>query len=401
MPKQPGRPQFVPPMQVEIIKRLLQEDGEPNMSKIGRELQREGHTNASSTGRRWAAAVHAEAYVTATPNNHIYTQPRAEDVETVQVKTAENQRKVAQVLAGYRASGEDVYMVGAADAHCPGVNQDAVELAWRCAEAWFAGQENTLYIDMGDVWHLSTQSTYTPDMPFVYKRPHKKLLSVDELLYTLESYRRYEAGWASVVKDRIKITGNHDIRFLRYMMRVASSVSEFGAIQLMDLMEEVGVHFLGWGVDRVLLRDDFLVLHGEYARKWPGASAKGTMEMNLWTENVVQGHVHRVNSNAYTRSDGRVVFGWEVGTLGELQPEYRNTHHNWQPGVFFARYNPNNQEPIEAHNIPFLVRKYGGIKYLTADFLGQEFRVKHTPSSGYDKMVARGDFLGMLDNDLI
>jgi hypothetical protein len=124
------------------------------------------------------------------------------------------------------------------------------------------------------------------------------------------------------------ITGNHEMRLMRYLWQhpEIANLRDLAIPHLLGL-DELGVEF--WGENAPYSFHDFLIEHGDIARKHSGYTARGMMEKR--STSGLSGHSHRLASHYYTCHGGDFVW-FENGCLCDRRPEYLFGAPNWQQG---------------------------------------------------------------------
>lgn len=135
------------------------------------------------------------------------------------------------------------------------------------------------------------------------------------------------------------IMGNHETRLYRYLYQNApplAGLSQVSIQYLLNLKEHRVVVLPYLAVYLVRGGSSFVITHGQFARKNPGASALA--EMQKWGESGASGHTHRASKIAYTYPDGRTLFWVEIGCLCAPDKDYAPTP-NWQHAFAILEWN--------------------------------------------------------------
>jgi predicted phosphodiesterase len=160
--------------------------------------------------------------------------------------------------------------------------------------------------------------------------------------YELRVFKDVLKALKSYLKCRIIIKeGNHDERFVNYMMAQAPALLGIEAFRLDVLInndvvngkcQPSGVDALVIPARRALKVNQLNIVHGHEFGKAvfsPVNPARG-----LYTkakECAIQGHLHQTSSHTEKTMDSRLIATWSVGCLCDLSPEYAR-YNNWNHG---------------------------------------------------------------------
>jgi len=122
--------------------------------------------------------------------------------------------------------------------------------------------------------------------------------------------------------------GNHEFRLRRYLRSEAKALAMLRDLRIEKLLgfDELRIRFQPH--DRPYRVGSLLFTHGQLARKWSGASARGHFER--FGTCCIHGHTHRLGA-FYHRDIGDTYVAHENGCLCNLNPDYV-TAPDWQSG---------------------------------------------------------------------
>lgn len=155
----------------------------------------------------------------------------------------------------------------------------------------------------------------------------------EELDDTNDVRNAYRAAAPNAVIDETE--GNHDSRLRTFVQMNARALTSLRDLQPEKLnawaVNEINPH----GDNGFLLRENFLVKHGNMVRGEAGASAKA--ELTAAGISGTSGHTHRLAQYAkagYVRREW-----WEGGCLCRLDPDYvAGGVPNWQNGMLVGQF---------------------------------------------------------------
>lgn len=329
------------------------------------DLVKAGVARKARTARGWFRAYHTEKrWRTATSHGHNFTPPASTELKSVGERFVENRQKWSQWIADRKKDSPIITAVIYGDVHAPDFDTAAVNLFGEVANIWMEGEENPLFVDNGDTFDFESLSRWE-NMPRDWAATHPdEVYYHDPLTLTWSFYTAFHNQIivpAAPNAFRVGLSGNHDVRFWK-------QADEDTAHNLLNKLDDMGIVFLGAGVNRLMIGDGFRVLHGTRARKAEGASIRATIENSAFGIPVeAQGHVHRVNTHYRSMIDGTVTTAFEIGSLQNRAPIWSNELQNWQQGCLLARINLNDSTDNEFHNILFQRVKVGNTYYYQAD----------------------------------
>jgi predicted phosphodiesterase len=130
------------------------------------------------------------------------------------------------------------------------------------------------------------------------------------------------------------VLGNHDVRMRRYIMEHGRALASLRALDLGELIGAKDVELTIHEPHGFLLRQDFLVKHGDVIRKGAGSSAKA--ECLSAGISGISGHSHRLAS---WRQTGYTSLRWtEAGTLSRIDPPYTIGPPDHQQGMAVGHF---------------------------------------------------------------
>ena len=163
---------------------------------------------------------------------------------------------------------------------------------------------------------------------------------------------------------RIILEGNHDARLQKKLLNDASQFhgikavgDEYPAMSLPNLLklDKIGHEYIGgYPANEYQYREDLIFIHGSGG----GANPTKKLQEKYPNENVVQGHLHRINSEMHTRRDGRYIGKYIMGLMGKIDgslPSVNNgidstgksvkKYEQWQQGAMIINdYGDGNYE---------------------------------------------------------
>jgi len=122
--------------------------------------------------------------------------------------------------------------------------------------------------------------------------------------------------------------GNHEFRLRKYLQTEAKALALLRALKIEKLLEFGDMRIQFRRHDQPYRVGSLLFTHGQLARKWSGASARGHFEKYGCC--VIHGHTHRLGA-FYHRDIQDTYAAWENGCLCNLNPDYV-TAPDWQQG---------------------------------------------------------------------
>ena len=132
---------------------------------------------------------------------------------------------------------------------------------------------------------------------------------------------------------------------------------EYPAMSLPNLLklDKIGHEYIGgYPANEYQYREDLIFIHGSGG----GANPTKKLQEKYPNENVVQGHLHRINSEMHTRRDGRYIGKYIMGLMGKIDgslPSVNNgidstgksvkKYEQWQQGAMIINdYGDGNYE---------------------------------------------------------
>lgn len=162
------------------------------------------------------------------------------------------------------------------------------------------------------------------------------------------------------VRAKIKLSGNHEDRYRRYLWDMAKSLP---ASMVRGLHEPECLDLAGWqvyGYRQELDLAGVRIAHGNIVRKIAGWSGRAEFDIRLCSG--VSGHVHRAAIYRKT-AGGRAYFWVENGCLCRKDLPYVGSGGNdWQTAITVLRHDGRNVQP-EQVVIHDYVAYFGGRKY--------------------------------------
>lgn len=186
--------------------------------------------------------------------------------------------------------------------------------------------------------------------------------------------------------------GNHEERLLTYPAFNAPALISLDALKPSTMLglDELEInHHPRCGF---LLREDFLVEHGQVIRKHAGDSAKARLNDTLISG--IMGHTHRLGSA--TRSGYRELRWFEQGCLCQLNPDYVIGEANWKQGFAIGTHSTRSSNfdvqliPVVGEGFIFDGKHYGDTNAEINLFSGPEFTDKIPLFEHYDKTLPIG-----------
>lgn len=159
---------------------------------------------------------------------------------------------------------------------------------------------------------------------------------VDTLQEEIGAYGRFVGHVRAAAGEEVEILqtpGNHEARLERYLQDNAPALRSLDALTLPSLLR-FSERRVQWFRDEIVLAErNLVVTHGEKVRNFAGLSVKAEMEKRRFQVSVYINHTHRMGAVYATAPySGKVVGGWEGGTLHKLETEYVR-HPDWQLGM--------------------------------------------------------------------
>lgn len=163
---------------------------------------------------------------------------------------------------------------------------------------------------------------------------------------------------------RIILEGNHDSRLQKKLLNDASQFhgikavgDEYPAMSLPNLLklDKIGHEYIGgYPANEYQYKDDLIFIHGSGG----GTNPTKKLQEKYPNENVVQGHLHRINSEIHTRRDGKYIGKYIMGLMGKIDgslPSVNNgidsigkpikKYEQWQQGAMIINdYGDGNYE---------------------------------------------------------
>ena len=177
----------------------------------------------------------------------------------------------------------------------------------------------------------------------------------------------------SGAKEMIWLDGNHEDRIRKLLWKNTEVIQKFGqkaaedtahALSMPNILEfeKFGFQYRPY-MEEVQL-GKLLVVHGTWARKHSGYSARAAFEK--YGKSVLVAHSHRLGAHYVTQHEEQYG-AWENGCLCELSPEWSRIN-NWQHG-FSVVHVDEKTGWFNVQQIPILKRKlffYGAETFTSA-----------------------------------
>ena len=161
--------------------------------------------------------------------------------------------------------------------------------------------------------------------------------------------------------------GNHEVRLQRYLIKKSPELSDILALEdLLELDKE-------WIVVNKSTKENYVQIGDLYVGHWDRVSKHSSYTVkNIIDDygvNIIQSHTHRLGMYTKRYMD-RTVYGWEIGCLQELSPDWAG-HVNWQHGfAVLEPYDRGKQYTM------FLVKINNGNGDYSFSYAGKRFSVK-------------------------
>jgi predicted phosphodiesterase len=130
--------------------------------------------------------------------------------------------------------------------------------------------------------------------------------------------------------------GNHEARFLKYLLRKAPELLATDCFDLMSFVRFISgrqdaTHRVEWvGGQRIIRSGKLALLHGHEFRGGGGVNPARWLYLRTG-ENAVCGHFHRTSEHSEPSLSGEQRGAWSTGCLCHLSPEYLR-HNKWNHG---------------------------------------------------------------------
>lgn len=175
----------------------------------------------------------------------------------------------------------------------------------------------------GDLADFSYISRWTEGMP--------GMLEGKRLKTDFDAIREEIKFFKKCTKEFIYLEGNHEERIKKFLDKTPVLK---GVLSLEALCEEEGVPYIETGYQPYKILDDLYVTHGISFNKY---FASWTVEkMN---ENIVAFHTHRTQTYTTSFPTGKIVTGYGIGCLSDVNPPYvagkRITGHTNSFGILY------------------------------------------------------------------
>jgi len=245
-----------------------------------------------------------------------------------------------------------------ADLHAPEQDNRAVELACRIIQDC---KPDNVIIN-GDSEDFREASTFTeaPDVRLLLQR------SIDE------AYKKHTEIKSAASGAKFKfIIGNHEVRWLRYLMNhpVIYSLEALTLEELLKL-KELEFEFVRDEVE--LVGGRLIVTHGIRYSKYAGRAVEKEIADRMYQQSVIIGHNHKVGT-VTARGPRLAVGGWEIGCLQKLEPHYKK-HPNWTQGIgVLSEWGNADSQHFSVENLIFTGK---GDNPRRCIFRGKEYEVK-------------------------
>ncbi len=161
-------------------------------------------------------------------------------------------------------------------------------------------------VNLGDWFDFSYISRFSEGIPGASEG--KRLAKDIELLRKeIQYYKRYTGEY-------IYLSGNHDDRVMKYLEKNPVMKGLFG---IDEVCKEESVQFIPTVKQPFKILDDLYVTHGLTFSKYAASQMVEKAGVSL-----VAGHTHRQQSYVHQYTDGRILYGATIGTLGPVNPSY-------------------------------------------------------------------------------
>lgn len=234
-------------------------------------------------------------------------------------------------------------------------------------------------VDLGDTTDFSELSRYPADSDHFQ----------GTLQPSLQRTHDFFAQFSSVTPnaERVTVDSNHVKRLTDYVLKnalplynVKATGEKYPAISYPGLLrlDDIGWDYIqGYGAAEYEYADDLAFIHGTFSVS-NGSTANKLGKANP-DRNIVQGHVHRMETAYHTDRKGRVFGAFAVGSLCRndgIVPSYHNSiaynqpvirHENWQQGLMVI--NDYGEGHYQFDQVPI---KNGVIHYNGKEYSGHE-----------------------------
>lgn len=217
------------------------------------------------------------------------------------------------------------------DVHIPFANPVATELTLRFLD-WYKPNVAILAGDLLDFYMLSS-----------FDRDPRRRMTIDQDLAATNAYLDAVDRVLPADCEKVFVEGNHDDRLRRFLWHRAPELVPLNTLTLPGLLRLAERR---WGYipyyDPVntsgapgFYRSGILVMHGIFARRWSGQSAKA--HFDRFGGNGVHGHTHRLGvfQHRYFGDNGQHIW-YEAGCQCSLEPSYM-PGPDWQNGLVAGR----------------------------------------------------------------
>jgi calcineurin-like phosphoesterase family protein len=237
--------------------------------------------------------------------------------------------KVRSVLEGHEQmeAGEDddfTHVVIIPDTQYPYVHQDSETALME----YITREQPDELLQIGDFADMEMLSRFSRMDP-----PSERKTFQEEV----QIVRDKALLWANLIPGRKRLVyGNHEQRITRYLEANADVLWGFPEL---DIGNFLGFRDAGWecigpyGEGTWIGHEKGIwATHGDYARKWSGATAKAHV-MEKYGHSVIHGHTHRLGAFYHTNNMNGTVAGFEVGCLCDAsKTPPRHFQADWQHG---------------------------------------------------------------------
>jgi predicted phosphodiesterase len=163
---------------------------------------------------------------------------------------------------------------------------------------------------------------------------------------SLSSYVKQEMDMIAEFFDALRETfpkariiwkeGNHEERFLKYLLRKAPELLATDCFDLLSFIRFISgradaTHRVEWVTDKRIIRAGKLAfLHGHEFRGGGGVNPARWLYLRTG-ENAICGHFHRTSEHSEPSLSGEQRGAWSTGCLCHLSPDYLR-HNKWNHG---------------------------------------------------------------------
>jgi predicted phosphodiesterase len=208
------------------------------------------------------------------------------------------------------------------DIHFPIHEPTALEAAIR----YGAQHDPTIILLDGDIADLSDFSTHEATSLATYVR--EEMAMIAEFFDALrDTFPKARIIWKE---------GNHEQRFLKYLLRKAPELLATDCFDLLSFVRfisgrEDATHRVEWVSDQRIIRCGKLAfLHGHEFRGGGGVNPARWLYLRTG-ENAICGHFHRTSEHSEPSLSGEQRGAWSTGCLCHLSPDYLR-HNKWNHG---------------------------------------------------------------------